>query len=78
VKTPSNPKVQIVDGHHRTLSAEALRVPALAYVAEVYVDNGPWSTLHGRQLTGSSKEEVVENPSFIYEEEETHDDEAAE
>jgi phage gp29-like protein len=78
VKTPSNPLDQIVDGHHRTLSAESLGVPAWAYVATVYVDNGPWSTLHGRQLAGSSKEDVVENPSLIYEEEDTHDDEAAE
>jgi phage gp29-like protein len=79
VETPSNPLDQIVDGHHRTLSAEALGVPAWAYVATVYVDNGPWERMHAMQKKGSSKESVSKDDSFIYEEEaETHDDEAAE
>jgi hypothetical protein len=79
VKTPKNPLVQIVDGHHRTLSSETVGVPALAYVADVYVENGPWESLHAKQTPGSSREEAAVNPSFIYEEEGvTHDDEAAE
>jgi phage gp29-like protein len=80
VKTPGNTLKQIVDGHHRTLAAEACNVPAYAYTARVYVENGPWMRLHGEQLGGSSKEPSVPNPSKVYEEDGDvdHDNEAAE
>jgi phage gp29-like protein len=55
VKTPSNSKLIIVDGHHRTLACEKADEPVLAYVAEVHTNKGPWLTLHGAQKQGSSE-----------------------
>ena len=78
VKTPDNPKLLIVDGHHRTLSAETLGVPAYAYVVTVDVNEGPWLFLHGLQKGGGSKDSsfLPPNSSYVYEEHgEVHDDE---
>lgn len=52
VKTPGNPKILPVDGHHRTLAAEAEGEPVRAYVAEVQVDQGPWLELHALARNG--------------------------
>jgi len=55
VQTPGNPLRQTVDGHHRLLASKALGIPALAYIVTVQVENGPWSSLHAHQRSGSSK-----------------------
>ncbi len=58
VETPANEKYEVVDGHHRLLAAEALGQPVLAYCAKVFHDEGPWSTMHAAQHSGSSKDSV--------------------
>jgi 8-oxo-dGTP pyrophosphatase MutT (NUDIX family)/predicted ABC-type ATPase len=67
VKTPGNPKLVIVDGHHRFLAHEALGLPLLAYVAEVHVDHGPWDELHASQKKGRSGPSLgsLAPPSFV-------------
>jgi 8-oxo-dGTP diphosphatase len=55
VQTPANPKLVIVDGHHRFLAHEELGWDVLAYVAKVHSDVGPWDELHDSQKKGSSK-----------------------
>ena len=55
VQRPGNPKLEIVDGHHRTLACEVLDRPVLAYICKVHVDEGPWTHLHSMQKRGSSK-----------------------
>jgi phage-related protein (TIGR01555 family) len=55
VRTPSNPKYIIVDGHHRFLASEQMGRPVDAYWAEVHTDKGPWDELHSMQKRGSSK-----------------------
>lgn len=83
VKTPANPLFQVVDGHHRTLTAKHANVLAYAYTAVVYTENGPWETLHSAQKKGSSKQmgsrmtrEASRLASRGYPSEaETHDDE---
>lgn len=49
VKTPGNPKLVVIDGHHRTLAYESMGEPVPAYVAEMHVDHGPWLELHAMQ-----------------------------
>ena len=55
VKVPDNDKYEVVDGHHRLLSYEELGMSAMAYVATVDHDEGPWDTMHEAQNSGSSK-----------------------
>jgi len=55
VKTPDNDKYEVVDGHHRLLSYEALGMSPIAYVATVDHEEGPWDTMHEAQNSGSSK-----------------------
>ena len=80
VKTPDNPLLLTVDGHHRLLACEQVGVPVLAYVAEVAENNGPWLRLHGMQKGGSSKFASYTDRAASYVYPETgivHDDEAA-
>ena len=52
---PPKGKIDITDGHHRTLAYVALKRPALGYVAQVPQKTGPWTELHSMQKKGSSK-----------------------
>jgi 8-oxo-dGTP pyrophosphatase MutT (NUDIX family) len=55
VQRPGNPKLEIIDGHHRTLACELLGRPVLAFICKVPVPEGPWTHLHSAQKKGSSK-----------------------
>lgn len=49
-----NGKIDIVDGHHRYLAAEAEGKPLTAWLAEVPRDTGPWTETHSAQIGGPS------------------------
>lgn len=49
-----NGKINIVDGHHRFLAAEAEDRAVLAWLADVPADVGPWTETHSAQIGGPS------------------------
>jgi hypothetical protein len=50
VLEPGESKVQIIDGHHRTLAYLNLGLPVRMYVGRVTYHNGPWSEAHSSQV----------------------------
>ena len=50
VKTPGNPKPQLVDGHHRYLAAKQEGVPVRAYIGTVDAEHGAWEQMHDCQI----------------------------
>jgi hypothetical protein len=54
VDTPGDPKLKVVDGHHRVLAARNLGRPITAYVGRVPTVVGPWDTAHSHQVHGGS------------------------
>lgn len=50
VDTPGDPKLKVVDGHHRALAAQRLGKPLTAYVGRVPTVVGPWDEAHSFQL----------------------------
>jgi hypothetical protein len=49
VKTPSNDKLLLVDGHHRYLAEAELDEPVRAFIGTVDADKGPWTDMHKYQ-----------------------------
>jgi 8-oxo-dGTP pyrophosphatase MutT (NUDIX family) len=49
VQEPGDPKVKVIDGHHRTLAYQMLGQPVIAYVGLVDQDGGPWDETHAFQ-----------------------------
>lgn len=49
VNEPNSKKLIIVDGHHRALAYEKLGRDALAFVATVGTEGGPWMNVHATQ-----------------------------
>jgi HK97 family phage portal protein len=49
VKTPSNDKLLLVDGHHRYLAEAELDEPIRAFIATVDADKGDWTDMHKYQ-----------------------------
>lgn len=63
VNNPSNDnKMEVVDGHHRTLAALQNGQPVPAYVGHVGTDRGPWDKLHAKQV-GSKQESSQQEES---------------
>lgn len=54
VNEPNNEKMICLDGHHRLLAYEQLGRDALAYVATVGSESGPWMQLHNKQSDGGA------------------------
>jgi SPP1 gp7 family putative phage head morphogenesis protein len=54
VREPHNPKLIVVDGHHRALAYRKLNRPAVAYIARVGTASGPWDEMHDLQYHGGS------------------------
>lgn len=52
VQTPTNKKLIVIDGHHRSLAYRSLGKPILAWVAHVKAKTGPWDEMHDSQYTG--------------------------
>jgi len=50
VDTPGDPKLKVVDGHHRALAAQRLGKPLNAYVGTVHTVVGPWDEAHSFQI----------------------------
>lgn len=50
VKEPGDPKLKVVDGHHRTLAYKALGKPVPAYIGRVAADEKAWEETHSSQL----------------------------
>jgi len=50
VKEPGDPKLKVVDGHHRTLAYKALGKPVPAYIARVTAGDKDWEETHSSQL----------------------------
>lgn len=50
VQEPGDPRIKIVDGHHRALAYRKLDRPVLAYVGFVDKDGGPWDETHSSQI----------------------------
>lgn len=50
VKTPGNPKLQLIDGHHRYLAYAQLKEPVRGYIGTVAEDHGAWETMHDFQM----------------------------
>lgn len=51
IKKPGNPKLVVIDGHHRTLAALKAHAPVFAFVGYVDTDDGPWDETHSFQRT---------------------------
>ena len=50
VNNPSNDnKMELVDGHHRSLAALQNNQPINAYIGQIGSDRGPWDVLHSQQ-----------------------------
>lgn len=54
VQTPSNTKMDVIDGHHRTLAYRALGRPVRAWIGYVNEEKGPWDEMHSSQYHGHS------------------------
>jgi hypothetical protein len=54
VKTPSNDKLLLVDGHHRYLAEAELGEPVRAFIGTVDSDEGPWTEMHKYQKNPSA------------------------
>lgn len=54
VREPHNPKLIVIDGHHRALAYQKLGRPAVAYIARVGTADGPWDEMHDQQYHGDS------------------------
>ena len=54
MKTPSNDKLLLVDGHHRYLAEAELDEPVRAFVGTVDADKGDWTDMHKYQKTPSA------------------------
>lgn len=50
VDTPGDPKLKVVDGHHRVLAYRRLGRPVVAYVGRVPTVVGPWDEAHSYQI----------------------------
>lgn len=55
VKTPSDPKLKLVDGHHRWLAAAELAEPVRAFIGTVDKDHGDWETMHEHQYANGQR-----------------------
>lgn len=62
VRGPNNPKLIVIDGHHRALAYRKLGSPARAYVATVGTATGPWDTMHDQQFHRSSDSTANSEP----------------
>ncbi len=49
VKTPGNPKLQLIDGHHRYLAYAQLARPPRCWIGTVDADHGDWESMHEHQ-----------------------------
>ncbi len=54
LQTPGNPRLLLVDGHHRFLASRQEGVPVRAWIGTVASDHGPWEVMHDFQLHPSS------------------------
>ena len=50
VQEPGDPKIKVIDGHHRALAYRKLGKPVKAYVGFVTADGGPWDETHSSQV----------------------------
>ncbi|MEU4296354.1 phage portal protein [Kitasatospora aureofaciens] len=50
IKTPGNPKLVIIDGHHRALAYRKRGEPIYAWVGTVHQDHGQWDQIHSSQF----------------------------
>lgn len=55
VKTPGNPKLQLVDGHHRYLAYGEMALPPRCWIGTVDADHGDWETMHDHQFSRGHK-----------------------
>lgn len=55
VKKPGNPKLVIIDGHHRSLAYKKLGREPLAWVGTVPDGPGPWDEMHASQRSSLGK-----------------------
>lgn len=52
VRVPGDPKLKVVDGHHRTLAYRQLGLPVPAWVGGVSADDSRWAETHTAQVHG--------------------------
>lgn len=50
VRVPGKKTLDIVDGHHRAMAARNLGRPIMAFIGKVPQKQGPWQTMHEKQL----------------------------
>lgn len=55
VKTPGNPRLLLVDGHHRYLAEAELDEPVRAFIGTVAADHGPWESMHDQQRGNAAR-----------------------
>jgi HK97 family phage portal protein len=54
VKTPSDPQLKLIDGHHRYLADEQMALPVRAWIGTTATDHGDWETMHEHQFHPSA------------------------
>ncbi|MEV8324520.1 phage portal protein [Kitasatospora sp. NPDC056731] len=57
IKTPGNPKMVIIDGHHRSLAYRKRGKPIYAWIGTVAADHGQWDQIHSSQFHRSESEQ---------------------
>lgn len=54
VKTPDDPRLKLIDGHHRYLADKQMGLPVRAWIGTVDADHGPWEQMHEYQFHPSA------------------------
>ncbi|MGH3402662.1 MAG: ParB N-terminal domain-containing protein, partial [Streptosporangiaceae bacterium] len=54
VKTPSDPLLKLIDGHHRFLAYAEMGLPPRCWIGTVGADHGDWEVMHEYQFHPSA------------------------
>ena len=49
IDTPKNDKLFVLDGHHRAMAYENLKMPVTAFIGKTDKIKGPWDEFHSKQ-----------------------------
>jgi hypothetical protein len=65
IKVPGARKLQVADGHHRTIASHQLNVPVQAFVGTTDTVKGPWDVMHAMQRASGVDTAKTGKPSSL-------------